>query len=75
MLFGASCQLAALGIQLGKVASDALHAGVQQAVLIILCIEVVLVALPLVQGHQRCVLPADGGRENAQMTVMFSRVH
>lgn len=56
MLFGARGQLPTLGVQLGKAAGDVLHASVQQAVLIILCIEIVLVALPLVEGHQCCVL-------------------
>lgn len=64
VLFGARCQLPTLGIQLGKAASDALHTGVQQAVLIILCIEVILVGLPLVRGHQRRVLPVNTGGRN-----------
>lgn len=37
--------------------------GVQLAVLIILCIEVILVALSLVCGHQRYVLSINTGKE------------
>lgn len=62
MLFGARGQLPTLGVQLGKAAGDVLHASVQQAVLIILCIEIILVALPLVKGHQCCVLPVNKGK-------------
>lgn len=62
MLFGARGQLPTLGVQLGKAAGDVLHACVQQAVLIILCVEIVLVALPLVEGHQSCVLPVNKGK-------------
>lgn len=62
MLFGARGQLPTLGVQLGKAAGDVLHASMQQAVLVILCIEIVLVALPLVEGHQCCVLPVNKGK-------------
>lgn len=56
VFFGARCQLPALGIQLGKAAGDVLHTGVQQAILIILSIEVIFVTLSLVHGHQWHVL-------------------
>ena len=72
MLFGARCQLSALGIQLGKVACDALHTGVQLAVLVILCIEVILVALSLVEGHQRCILTV---RRKRKLSTSFFKVH
>lgn len=62
ILFGARCQLPTLVIQLGKAAGDVLHSSMQQAILIILCIEVILVALSLVRGHQRHVLSVNTGK-------------
>lgn len=60
MLFGARGQLPTLGVQLRKAAGDVLHTGMQHAVLVVLRVEIILVALPLVGGHQCCVLPAKG---------------
>lgn len=59
MLFGAGYQLPALSVQLGEAARDALHAGVEQTILVVLGVEVVFVTLPLVHGCQRYVLPVD----------------
>lgn len=60
VLFGARRKASALGIQLGEAAGDALHTGVQHAVLVILRVEVVLVALSLVHGHHRRILTEKG---------------
>lgn len=57
VLFGAGYQLPALSVQLGEAACDALHVSVEQAILVVLGIEVIFVTLPLVHGHQRYVLP------------------
>lgn len=57
MFFGARYQLATLGVQLGESARDVFHASVQQAIFIVLCVEVIFVTLALVHGHQRYVLP------------------
>lgn len=53
VLFGAWYQLPTLSVQLGEAARDALHAGVQLAILVVFGVEVVFVTLPLVTGHQR----------------------
>lgn len=58
MFFGASHQLATLGVQLGEPARDVLHAGMEQTVFVVLCVEVIFVVLALVHGHQLYVLPA-----------------
>lgn len=57
MLFGARYQLPTLSVQLGEAACDALHVSVEQAILVVLGIEVIFVTLPLVHGQQRYVLP------------------
>lgn len=57
VLFGAGYQLATLSVQLGEATRDAVHAGVEQAILVVLGVEVVFVTLPLVHGRQRYVLP------------------
>lgn len=59
VLFGAGYQLPTLSVQLGEAACDALHVSVEQAILVVLGIEVIFVSLPLVHGHQRYVLPVN----------------
>lgn len=48
VLFGAGYQLPALSVQLREAACDALHMSVEQAILIVLGVEVIFVTLPLV---------------------------
>lgn len=50
---GAEWQPPGLGVKLGEAAGGALHTGMQEAVLVVLGVEVILVTLPLVHGHQR----------------------
>lgn len=64
MFFGSSHQFAALGVQLGESASDVFHAGVEQTVFVVLCVEVIFVVLALVHGHQWYVLPAKAKRKS-----------
>lgn len=59
VLLSARYQLPTLGIQLSEAPGDALHTGMQLTILVIFCVEVVFVALPLVERHQGCVLPVN----------------
>lgn len=62
VLFSARNQLPTLSIELSEAPGDALYTGVQLTVFVIFCIEVVLVALPLVDRRQRGVLPVNVSR-------------
>lgn len=51
VLFGSGQQASALSVQLRETPCDALHTSVKSAILIVLGVEVVLVALPLIHRH------------------------
>ena len=68
VLLGAGLELLALGVQLGEVAGDLLHAGVQRAVLPVFCIEVVLVALSLGRGRHGRIFTEKPERAEAQIS-------
>lgn len=57
---GALRQLSELRVQHCELPGDALDPGVQASVLVVLCVEVVLVTLPLVLGRDQRVFPVTG---------------
>lgn len=59
VLLGAGNQLPTPSVELSEAPGDALHAGVQLTVLVVFCVEVVFVALSLVERRQRGVLPVN----------------
>ena len=69
VLFGSGREAAALGVQLGETAGDALHPSVQHAVLFVLRVEVILVALPVVHRHN-CWVLTGGGRERRALCYL-----